>query len=232
MIDSQSEFVNDAHLLFTRFNVTSDRAPSISEAISMISDETYNIVALVIRDYSLEDYQSHFNKLRGSTDSVVTACIDCSNPSEQFVKEFLIAGGDIILTGANKVLAYQMLALMRRYHKEKNMILTVSSEIKAAGIEILIPFRTVIINGVPVKLPNKEFDILCHLAQRPWVVVTYEELYTAVWGGPFEYIYREILWSHVNRLRCLLNGNCGYIKNHKRVGYSFEPRAACDDLIR
>ena len=71
-----------------------------------------------------------------------------------------------------------MNALLRRSETGNN------EKIAIGDLEILLGPRQVTLNGLPLDLTVKEFDILVYLASRPGTVVSKEELHAAVWKTP------------------------------------------------
>lgn len=55
-------------------------------------------------------------------------------------------------------------------------------QVKAGGIEIDILAHTVTLDGNPVKLTPKEFELLAILVRNAGLVVTHRQILTAVWG--------------------------------------------------
>ena len=68
----------------------------------------------------------------------------------------------------------------------------------AGGIEIDIPARKVTLNGVPVDLSPREFELLRYLAERAGEVVTKKELLAEVWqqawGGSDKTVDVHLSW--------------------------------------
>lgn len=88
----------------------------------------------------------------------------------------------------------------------------------------IIPRRRQIFNdGEEILLTKIEFDILCFLAQQNGRVVTYKELYEAVWNG--EYLQDDAnIMAHIHRIRQKIERdikNPKYIQNVYGVGYRF-----------
>ena len=55
-------------------------------------------------------------------------------------------------------------------------------------------------NGKELKLPNREFELLCFLAQNPGIVFSKEELFEKIWG--YDYVSDTITVSvHISRIR-------------------------------
>ncbi len=83
--------------------------------------------------------------------------------------------------------------------------------------------RKVTLQGNPVALTTKEFDLLLHFANHPGRVYTRMELLNQVWGYGYDG-YEHTVNSHINRLRTKIEKNptrpC-YILSVRGVGYKF-----------
>lgn len=62
-------------------------------------------------------------------------------------------------------------------------------------------YETVLLEGnAELKPPNREFELLCFLAQNPNIVFSKEKLFERIWG--FDYVSDAATVSvHINRLR-------------------------------
>ncbi|SDD18823.1 DNA-binding response regulator, OmpR family, contains REC and winged-helix (wHTH) domain [Paenibacillus sp. UNCCL117] len=94
------------------------------------------------------------------------------------------------------------------------------------GLEI-DPIRfQVLLDGEPVALVTKEFQLLVYLARNPGSVFTLEELYSAVWGLESHGNTRTVI-VHLSNLRKKLEPHPTrpvYIHNIRGVGYKFDPK--------
>ena len=54
--------------------------------------------------------------------------------------------------------------------------------IVAGPVEINVPAHTATLDGKPIKLTPKEFELLAMLARSAGLVVTHRQILTAVWG--------------------------------------------------
>jgi len=94
------------------------------------------------------------------------------------------------------------------------------------GLEI-DPIRfQVMLNGEPVALVTKEFQLLVHLARNRGSVFTLEELYSSVWGLESHGNTRTVI-VHLSNLRKKLEPHPTrpvYIHNIRGVGYKFDPK--------
>jgi len=85
--------------------------------------------------------------------------------------------------------------------------------------------RTVTVQGNPVILTAKEFDLLWLFARHPEQVFTREQLLNLVWGYEF-YGDESTVTVHIRRLREKIEtdpANPVYLKTVWGVGYKFEP---------
>ena len=75
-------------------------------------------------------------------------------------------------------LSARVTALLRRSGTERSEVLVVG------GLEVRPGPREATIEGRPLELTAKEFDVLAYLAARPGTVVPKDELHAAVWKAP------------------------------------------------
>lgn len=94
------------------------------------------------------------------------------------------------------------------------------------GLEIDLSSRTVSVDGSPVALTNKEFELLALLAQSPNRVFSYHQLLDSVWQFKYDVDYRTVM-VHVNRLRKKIEPDPSkprYIVTVRGIGYKFYHR--------
>ena len=83
--------------------------------------------------------------------------------------------------------------------------------------------REVRIDGAPVSLTSKEFDLLLHFARNPGRVFSRMQLLDAVWGTTFEG-YEHNVNTHINRLRAKIERDPAaprYVLTVRGAGYRF-----------
>ena len=75
------------------------------------------------------------------------------------------------------------------------------AQVLAAGrVRLVVEERAVEVDGNPVELTAKEFDLLLHFARNPGRVFTRAQLLDHVWGYQHDG-YEHTVNSHINRLR-------------------------------
>jgi len=84
--------------------------------------------------------------------------------------------------------------------------------------------HSISVQGKPIHLTPKEFDLLLHLARNAGKVMTHRALLTAVWGAQSAH-QPEYLRVFVGQLRKKLESETGrqYIQTEPWVGYRFVP---------
>ena len=98
--------------------------------------------------------------------------------------------------------------------------------ITAGGLSIDGNSREVSLDGRPLPLTSKEFDLLLHFARHPGRVFTRAQLLDAIWGTTFEG-YEHNVNTHINRLRAKLEADPAdprYVLTVRGVGYRFNDR--------
>jgi two-component system alkaline phosphatase synthesis response regulator PhoP len=91
------------------------------------------------------------------------------------------------------------------------------------SISVNFPNAEVLRDGEPIHLSAREFQLLCHFAEHPGVVLSRDELLDAVWGYNAMPTTRTVD-VHVARLRQKLEANPShpqYIRTVIGLGYKF-----------
>jgi DNA-binding response OmpR family regulator len=95
--------------------------------------------------------------------------------------------------------------------------------IELGGLRLDLQRHEALINGKPVELTAREFELLAHFARSPGRVFTRAQLLDQVWGYSHSG-YEHTVNSHINRLRSKIErdpGNPDYIQTVWGVGYRF-----------
>ena len=140
--------------------------------------------------------------------------------------EALDAGADDYVT---KPFGIQELLARVRAHLRRAPERTASA-IEAGDFMIDTAAHSVTLQGRPIHLTPKEFDLLAHLARHAGKVITHRALLTAVWGAQSAH-QPEYLRVFVGQLRKKLEGDTGkqYIQTEPWVGYRFIPEGLSGD---
>jgi DNA-binding response OmpR family regulator len=100
----------------------------------------------------------------------------------------------------------------------------------AGELEIRLEEGLVLATGRALTLSVREFELLVALARRVGAIITREELYLTVWGGPLRAGDRSVD-VYVSKLRGKLEEalpDRRFIHTHPGFGYRFQPQPSRD----
>ncbi|TDB77675.1 response regulator transcription factor [Micromonospora sp. KC723] len=139
---------------------------------------------LVVLDLGLPDLDGSdaLRMLRGITD--VPVIIATARDDEQSVVRLLRAGADDYMvkpfTGAH--LDARITTVLRRVGRASRAVPPAVHTV--GGLRVSVGERSAVLDGEPLALTRKEFDLLAYLAARPGRVVSRRELLEEVWRQP------------------------------------------------
>lgn len=196
----------------------------MASAMEALASYMKNECCLVILDVQPTDANSMelLRTIRNTKHTPILALTDPLN-SEDIVTLFR-AGADACLEKPLdiEVCAAQANALINLYvesdinHNQHKPVVH--------GSEFIISprYRQVMIDGKPLELTRREFDLLHCLASSPKQVFTCEQLYDHVWGDDSAIAVDNIVKSQIKRLRKKLSQiGKDYIQTEWGVGYKF-----------
>lgn len=96
--------------------------------------------------------------------------------------------------------------------------------IEYLGVKVYINQNKVEVDGKPVKLTQKEYEILRLFTQYPYKVFSTENIYESVWGDLYTKNSGNTVMVHIKNLRNKLLKVCGkmVIATVWGKGYKFE----------
>lgn len=97
------------------------------------------------------------------------------------------------------------------------------STISFSDIEIRLASREVTVEGRPVILAPREFDVLAYLASRPGQVISRQQLLEDVWQSSDQWQDTATVTEHIRRKLEADSTKPRWIRGVRNVGYSFEP---------
>lgn len=130
-------------------------------------------------------------------------------------------GGDdyIVKTATPPEVVARVKAVLRRYGGKEAVQ---AATLDFGRLVLDVRAREVRLDGAPVSLTPREFDILCLLAEHPRQVFTYEQLLDRFWESVGD---RHTVTVHIGRIREKIEAdpsNPTLIVNVWGVGYRFE----------
>jgi len=128
------------------------------------------------------------------------------------------AGGDDYITKPvkPKILLKKINSIVKRLKKFDN----ISKQIQFEKIKIDRSTYTVVLDGVELILPRKEFELLFLLASHPSEVINRNDILNKVWGLDV-IVGSRTIDVHIRKLREKIGDS--YFKTVKGVGYKFTP---------
>jgi len=116
-----------------------------------------------------------------------------------------------------KELMLRAAAILRRAGDHEDLRETYTID----GITADFTSRQVFVDGVPVDMPPKEYDLFFYLVKNRNIALSRENLLSDVWGYDF-YGDERTLDTHIKLLRKSLGPYSGRIVTLRGVGYRFE----------
>ena len=114
-----------------------------------------------------------------------------------------------------KILVARVEAILKRAGKD-------SKEVKDfGGIQIDKEGRTVTVDGKPVELSLREYELLVYLVQNENIALSRDKILNNVWNYDY-YGDSRTIDSHVKKIRHKLGKKGKYIKTIRGIGYKFE----------
>ena len=91
----------------------------------------------------------------------------------------------------------------------------------SSGVLIDLARREVFLDGEPLMLTFKEFELLAHLVENVSRTVGREELLKALWSSGDEHPHERTIDVHIRRLRSKLGRLSGTVRTVRGQGYRF-----------
>ncbi len=120
-------------------------------------------------------------------------------------------------------LAARVKAIFRRIRVDQEKDGLLPEKLVFDDLEIYPNKRKVVLEGKPIELTSKEYDLLLLFSTNPGKAYSREQLLNQVWGYSYEG-YSHTVNSHINRLRSKIENNPSdprFIKTVWGVGYRF-----------
>ncbi|MGW3241541.1 response regulator transcription factor [Streptomyces sp. NPDC001070] len=219
LVVEDDQFVRSA--LIRHLTDAAHTVRSVGTALEALREVAQVGFDVVILDLGLPDLDGAeaLKMLRGITD--VPVIIATARDDESEIVRLLNAGADDYLIKPFSVehLSARMAAVLRRSRaRETDRVLRVG------GLQIDVLRRQAVLDGMPLDLTRREFDLLSFLAARPGVVVARRELLSEVWQQ--SYGDDQTIDVHLSWLRRKLGETAArprYLHTLRGVGVKLEP---------
>jgi len=218
IVDDEPGIVRLISMYLEREGFQTQSARTGAEALAMVAS---NPPALIVLDIMLPDIDGWevCREIRRTNDVPIIMLTAREGDEDKIVG--LEIGADDYMTKpfVPRELVARVKAILRRTRIAPQADSTTRLEFGALTIETAK--REVRLEGQPVTLRAKEYDLLVELARRPGVVFSREKLLQDVWGYDF-FGDSGTIDVHVRRLRAKLNddsSNPRFIETVWGVGY-------------
>lgn len=118
-----------------------------------------------------------------------------------------------------KILVARVEAILRRSGGEEG-----GAQLRAAGITLDKTAHEVLIDGAPVELSYKEFELLAFFMENKGIALSREKILSRVWNYDYFGDARTID-THVKKLRAKMGEKGSLIRTIWGMGYKFDPEA-------
>lgn len=185
-------------------------------ALNILSKETIDLIVLdiMLPDISGFDLCSQIRVKSSVPIIFLTALAD----EEYQMIGYRVEGDDYITKPFN---ASILLAKIQRILQRCAPLNARSDALTFRGIKLEISSRRVTLDGKPLQLTPKEFDLLLALMQNRGKVLTRTFLLETIWGYSFAGDSR-VVDSHIKKLRSKLSPYSSNIKTVISIGYKLE----------
>ena len=95
------------------------------------------------------------------------------------------------------------------------------SELRAEGILVNLETREVQVDGEPVSMPPRVYNLLVYLMRNQNRILTRQQILDQVWGEDI-FCYDRVVDTTIKKLRHALGDRAGCIRTIVKVGYKFQ----------
>ena len=210
-----------------RFNIEADgyicdTALSAEEALGLPLQD-YDLILLDIMMGEISGIQmANILKQNERTSSIPIIFCTAKDSDDDMVKGLDLGADDYITKpfSIRNVLA-RIRSVLRRTGNQSAAAETAEPEVlKFEGLEVYPDKKVCLIDGHEVKMPKKEFEILCALISSPGQIFSREDLLARIWPGDVVVLNR-VVDVNVTRLRSKLGEYGKHIITRSGYGYVF-----------
>ncbi|MBK8022647.1 MAG: response regulator transcription factor [Chloroflexi bacterium] len=219
IVDDEQHIIDLAKLYLEQEGYTVTSATDGRSALRRILDESPSLVVLDLMLPELDGWEV-CRRVRADSEVPIIMLTARSEDIDRIVG--LELGADDYLTKPfnPRELVARVRAILRRAHRPPAAA-TSETSVVLQNLTIYPERRSVLVDGRPVDLRMKEFDLLYTLAGNKGIVFTREKLLDVVWGYDFAGETRTVD-VHIAHLRNKLKGMRPTIETVWGVGYRLD----------
>ena len=218
LVEDDLSLINGLALALKKQGYELDIARTVREALSLWSDEKYDLVLL---DVSLPD-GSGFDICRKIREiSKVPIIFLTASDEEISIITGLDIGGDDYITKPFKlaVLMSRINAILRRANEFSG-----DAELNSNGIKVELVKGQVFKNGSQLNLTAGEYKLLCFFMQNPNAVLSPQQILNKLWDSEGNFVDNNTLTVYIRRLRAKIEDDPSEPKmiiTVRRMGYKW-----------
>lgn len=216
IVDDEQKMRESVALFLRSSRYTVFEAADGRTALNILSKETIDLIVLdiMLPDISGFDLCSQIRERSSVPIIFLTALAD----EEYQMIGYRVEGDDYITKPFN---ASILLAKIQRILQRCAPLNARSDALTFRGIKLEISSRRVTLDGKPLQLTPKEFELLLALMQNRGKVLTRTFLLETIWGYSFAGDSR-VVDSHIKKLRSKVSPYSSNIKTVISIGYKLE----------
>jgi len=219
VVDDEPNILELAKLYLEREGYRVEGVGNGNDALSKLSATK---PALIVLDLMLPDIDGFevCREIRKKSDIPILMLTARKEDIDKIVG--LELGADDYLTKPfnPRELVARVKAILRRFQAGRRP----GQAMEVGNLRIDSARREVTVDGQPLKLRTKEFDLLATLAQNLEIVLTREQLLEMVWGSDY-YGETRTVDIHINHLRDKISGTSSSIETVRGIGYKMVSQA-------
>jgi DNA-binding response OmpR family regulator len=216
LVDDEAHIVELAQMYLAREGFQVRSAGDGARALEMIAHEAPDLVVLDLMLPQVDGWEV-CRRVRATSDLPIIMLTARDETVDKIVG--LELGADAYLTkpfNPRELVAWIKAVLRRSTAQDRP---EQGGEVLSAGaLQVDAASREVTVQGRPVALRAKEFDLLLHLLQHKGIVLSREQLIEQVWGFDF-YGQTRTVDVHIAHLRDKLDGSGVEIETVWGIGY-------------
>ncbi len=212
--EEKIRFVVKEYAQFSGHEVT--EAADGSEAVALCRDHKFDLLVMDIMMPKVDGFTAVKQIRKNSTLPVIML----SARGEEYDKLFGFELGIddyVVKPFSPKELMARITAVLTRSQQARNE----HEKLEFDGLIIDLTGRTVTVDGVPVQMTPKEYELLFYMVKNRSIALSRERLITEVWG--YDYFGDDrTLDTHIKMLRQNLGRYRNCIVTLRSMGYKFE----------